>query len=220
MGFSKLGTEWILYRPFSLKWNFKPIWDFHVNKTKWISADSLDVAINVHVRLKLRASLHDTQSELKPVWNLKPVWKVVPFTWQFTWRFHCGNFLNNNKTLLHMCKWYLLINAHARALVSNFNDSAQLYFAAGIYCLHGKLAAIWNFILVTKWNLHRSEFEPFWNAANKMKLHVNRTCFHAGLKSQTGMSSFHPLCERILSLLVFPSVKNSSLFLSPFSYQK
>ena len=53
-----------------------------------------------------------------------------------------------------------------------------------------------------------------------MKLHVNRTCFHAGLKSQTGMSSFHPLCERILSLLVFPSVKNSSLFLSPFSYQK
>ena len=23
-----------------------------------------------------------------------------------------------------------------------------------------------------------------------MKLHVNRTCFHAGMKSQTGMSSF------------------------------
>ena len=29
----------------------------------------------------------------------------------------------------------------------------------------------------------------FWNAA-EMKLHVNRTCFHASLKSQTGMSSF------------------------------
>ena len=29
---------------------------------------------------------------------------VVPFTWQFTWRFHCGNFPNNSKALLHMCK--------------------------------------------------------------------------------------------------------------------
>ena len=31
---------------------------------------------------------------------------------QFTWRFHCGNFPNNSKTLFHMCKWYLLINAN------------------------------------------------------------------------------------------------------------
>ena len=29
-----------------------------------------------------------------------------------TWKFHCGNFPNNSKTLLHMCKWYLLINAN------------------------------------------------------------------------------------------------------------
>ena len=32
-----------------------------------------------------------------------------------------------------------------------------------------------------------------------MKLHVNKTCFHAGLKSQTGMSSFRLSCERTLS---------------------
>ena len=31
-----------------------------------------------------------------------------------------------------------------------------------------------------------------------MKLHVNRTCFQAGLKSQTGMSSFCLSCERTL----------------------
>ena len=37
------------------------------------------------------ARLHETRSELKPVWNLKPLWNVVPFTLQFTWRFHCGN---------------------------------------------------------------------------------------------------------------------------------
>ena len=60
----------------------------------------------------LRARLHETRSELKPVWNLKPLWNVVPFTWQFTWRFHWGNFLNNGKALIHMCKWYLLIIAN------------------------------------------------------------------------------------------------------------
>ena len=54
----------------------------------------------------LRARLHETRSELKPLWN------VIPFTWQFAMRFHCSNFPNNSKTLLHMCKWYLLINAN------------------------------------------------------------------------------------------------------------
>ena len=32
----------------------------------------------------------------------------------------------------------------------------------------------------------------------EMKFHVNRTCFHAGLKSQTGVSSFRLSCERTL----------------------
>ena len=32
----------------------------------------------------MRARLHETRSELKPVWNLKPPWNLVPFTWQFT----------------------------------------------------------------------------------------------------------------------------------------
>ena len=50
--------------------------------------------------ISLRARLHETRSEFKPVWNLKPLWNVVPFTWQFTWRFHCGNFPNNGKALL------------------------------------------------------------------------------------------------------------------------
>ena len=60
----------------------------------------------------VRARLDETQSELKPVWHVKPLWNVVLFTWQFTWRFHCDNFPNISKTLLHMCKWYLLINVH------------------------------------------------------------------------------------------------------------
>ena len=32
----------------------------------------------------LRAHLHETQSELKPIWNLKLLWNVIQFTWQFT----------------------------------------------------------------------------------------------------------------------------------------
>ena len=45
----------------------------------------------------------------------------------------------------------------------------------------------------------------FWNAA-EMKLHVNRTCFHAGLKSQTGTSSFRFSCERTLTRFVLSDI--------------
>ena len=41
----------------------------------------------------------------------------------------------------------------------------------------------------------------FQNAA-EMKLHVNRSCLHAGLRSQTGMNSFRLSCERILTQIV------------------
>ena len=40
----------------------------------------------------------------------------------------------------------------------------------------------------------------FWSAP-EMKLHVNRTCFHAGFKSQAGMSSFCFSCERSVKKL-------------------
>ena len=78
-----------------------------------------------------------------------------------TWIFHCGNFLNHSKTLLHMCNWYILINVNlidakqmlwhwerTCTLFVNFNDSVQLYFSACIYCWHWKVTAVWNFTLV------------------------------------------------------------------------
>ena len=86
----------------------------------------------------------------KQPWNLKPLSKLVPFAWGF----YCGNCPNHSKTLMHMCKRYILINANlidakktlwywfvflfvclfvfqqqqqgTCALVINFNDSAQL----------------------------------------------------------------------------------------------
>ena len=49
-----------------------------------------------------------TQTGLKSQTTLKcrSVYMVIYM------RFHCGNFPNNSKTLLHMCKWYFLINAN------------------------------------------------------------------------------------------------------------
>ena len=44
----------------------------------------------------------------------------------------------------------------------------------------------------------------FWNAA-EMKCHMNRTCFHVGLKSQTGMSLFC-LCERIVRFVLLSGI--------------
>ena len=83
-------------------------------KTKWISADPLDIAFNVHVRLKLIAGM-DFISVISTEMN----------------------FISGDKI---SCKHY------------------------------------------PKWNVHQN-IGSFSNAA-EMKLHVNRTCFHAGVKSQ------------------------------------
>ena len=57
--------------------------------------------------------------------------------------------------------------------------------------------AIKYHVNTTRNKIHQN-IRSFWNAA-KMKLeYVNRTCFHAGLKSQTGMSSFRLSYERTL----------------------
>ena len=84
-------------------------------------------------------------------------------------------------------------------------------------CVHLKLSVGMDFILVIltemnyisgdkisckyypKWNVHQN-IVPFWNTV-QIKLHVNRTCFHAGLKSQTGMSSFHLSYECTLTIV-------------------
>ena len=62
------------------------------------------------------------------------------------------------------------------ALVSNFNGSAQLYFTADIYCLYGKLTAVWNF---TSFNVTKVKFASKWvslsrshvTADNEITLH-------------------------------------------------
>ena len=57
----------------------------------------------------IRARLHETRSELKPVWNLKSLRFEISFRLHGSWHGDV-NFPNNSKPLLHICKWYLLIN--------------------------------------------------------------------------------------------------------------
>ena len=71
----------------------------------------VEIIFNVK-NVKSRSTFTWDPKWTQTVWNLRPLWNVVPFTWQFTWRFHCGIFPNNSKTLLHMCKWYLFSNAN------------------------------------------------------------------------------------------------------------
>ena len=101
--------------------------------------------------------------------------------------------------LMHMCVW----------------NSMRVWIS------HRSLWQKWNFILGDKNHINtaRNEIPPhvhqsirsFWNAA-EMKLHVNRTCFHAGLKSQTGMSSFRLSWERTLKYRNFTSFRFHKIF--------
>ena len=102
--------------------------------------------------------------------------------------------------LMSMCVWNLMwVWISYRSLWQKWN------FISGdkISCKH-----------YPKWNAYTcpSKSWPFWNAG-EMKLHVNRTCFHGGLKSQTGLSSFRLSCERTLRQMTL-----QNLFQSTFTW--
>ena len=102
--------------------------EHNLPEKKWISADSLDIAFDAHVRLKLNG-------------------------------FHIGHF-DKNEISFRVIKYH--VNTTRNEMLTHVHQNIG----------------------------------SFWNAA-EMKLHVNRTCFHTGLKSQTSMSSFCLLCEYI-----------------------
>ena len=89
------------------------------------------------------------------------------------------------------------------------NDFVQPYFTAGIYCLHGKLTAVWNVNSVNltevkyapkhshkkrtvSCDYDRSEFHFSWNC------HVNGKTFQSSLGFQTALSSLWISCKRAL----------------------
>ena len=48
-----------------------------------------------------------------------------------------------------------------------------------------------------------------------MKLHVNRTCFHAGMKSQTGMSSFKYYAAHNIITFTRNCLQNNNVSIDP-----
>ena len=124
----------------TLKFGSPDLWKMYVLYTFWLQKPYCPSLIKItfpreyyglvkkftksrHTNRCIRARLHEIRSELKPVWNLKTLWNVFLFTWQFTWRFQSGSFLNNRKALLHLCRWYLLINVNLLNATSVINDS-------------------------------------------------------------------------------------------------
>ena len=151
----------------------------------------------------LRVRSHERRNELKPVWDfisvenltsvfsqlftcvhmnwgemkLKTVWISY---WSFwpklnfkpAWDFHVN--------ILHETKWISADSCHF--------DRNEVSFLVIKYVntIRNEMSA----------HVHQN-IGSFWKAA-EIKLHVNKTCFHAGLKSQTGMSSFRLSCEHAL----------------------
>ena len=81
----------------------------------------------------------------------------------------------------------------------------QLYFTSGIYSLHGKLTAVWNFTSVKltevkfapKWvSLHLNSSERMWTLI--MNSTYTKMKFYPEVKSQTGLSSLRVSCESVL----------------------
>ena len=116
--------------------------------------------------------------------------------------FHIGHFDRNE-----------ILNRHEIFMWTKFTRSEMNKLSLVGYCVRMR---VWNSFKthrnkisfrVIKYHVNTTRNETpthvrlyigsFWNAA-EMKSHVKRTCFHAGLKSQTGMSSFRLSCERTL----------------------
>ena len=148
--------------------------------------------------ITFRARLHETRSEIKPVWNLEPLWNVVPFTWQFKRRFHCGNFPRNNKTLLHMCNRCCAIDC----FLNNSSKSHAHYLATLRVCatlLHCEhLLFTWKSQCGLKFHFCQFDWSEICTEVSFAPPEVMRTLimklphtevnFYPEVKSQTGLS--------------------------------
>ena len=138
---------------------------------------------------KLRRN--ETQSGMDFIWisyrSFWPKWNFKP-----AWDFHV-NIIYPKQNEKAQARWML-------CLIPMYVWNSCRY---GFHI--GNFDKKWNSFRVIKYYVNTTGNEmpthvhqnirSFWNAA-EMKLHVNKTCFQAGLKSQTGMSSFRLSCER------------------------
>ena len=128
---------------------------------------------------KIRVHSHERRNELKPVWDFISVENLTSVVSQLS-------------TCVHM-NWGEMKLKTVWISYRSFWQKWNFISGDKICKHHPKWKA---------YNIHQN-IESFWNVA-EMKLHVNKTCFHTGLKSQTGMNSFRLMWtyskERLFSI--------------------
>ena len=124
------------------------------------------------MRPKVSSNRFEISSSFQKMFRLHGDFTAATF--QTIVRFYCTCCTCTNK--MHMRTSYQI----------NFNNTAQLYFTVGIYCLHGKLTSIWNFTTV--------KFAPKWV---KMKLPYTEVKFYPEMKFQTGLSLVCVSCKHV-----------------------
>ena len=121
---------------------------------------------------------------------------------QFGWKFHFGV-----QSALYLCSHELRQNETQNGMDFISVIMTEMKFQAGVrfLCEHSLPQTKWISIdsLDVAFNAHvclrlSSGMDFISLILTEMKFHENRTCFHGGLKSQTGTSSFRLSCERTL----------------------
>ena len=161
----------------------KPVWDF-------ISVENLTAVFS---QLFTCVYMNCGKMKLKTVWiwywSIWPKWNFKP-----AWDFHV-NIIYRDKTnkcwligFCHYCTCAFETQCGYGFHISHFdrNDIPFWLIKYHVNTTQNEMPT----------HVHQN-IGSFWNAG-KMKLHVNRTCFYAGLKSQTGMSLFCLSCEHTL----------------------
>ena len=155
-----------------------------------INSNPREISFQLKIHFCVQSALYLCSYELR--WNETQKWYGL----------HIGHF-DQNENSLPGTKWIsadlldVALNAHITQCRYGFHIG---HFETQIsYC-------VIKYHVKTNGNgmpahVHQN-IRSFWNAA-EMKFHVNRTCFHAGLKFQTGISWFCLSCERTLLIQAY-----------------
>ena len=163
----------------------------------------------VHMRGEINSNPREISFQLK-ISLLCSVSSLLVFIWiEVKWNskwygFHIGHF-DQNENSLPGTKWIsadlldVALNAHVHITQCRYGFHIGHFETQSSYC-------VIKYHVNTNGNgmpahVHQN-IRSFWNAA-EMKFHVNRTCFHACLKFQTGISWFCLSCERTLLIQAY-----------------
>ena len=145
-------------------------------------------------------------------------WTQTGMRFHFGWKFHFGV-----QSALYLCSHELRRNETQNGMDFISVILTEMKFQTGMrfLCEHNLPQTKWISadLLDVAFNAHvrlklNTGMDFISVILTEMKFHVSRTCFRAGLKYQTGMSSFRLSCERTLSFLRLLTADFITLLLS------